>query len=107
MLQYLNCAQLSFQGRKWINIGIDMGKNNWVMTAYDYESGKRSRHTFRGVTHDIDCYRKIGELVEGGKEIHVTYEAGRNGFAPARVLEVMYGVKVSILPVNKLEMIST
>lgn len=107
MLQNLNCAQLAHQGRKWINVGIDMGKNNWLMTAYDYESGKRSRHTFRGATHDLDCYRKIGELVKTGKEVHVTYEAGRNGFAPARVLEVMFGVEVSILPVNKLEMVST
>ena len=107
MLQNLNCAQLAFQGQKWINVGIDMGKNNWVMTAYDYESGKRSRHTFRGATYDIDCYRKIGDLVKTGKDVHVTYEAGRNGFAPARVMEMMYGIKVSILPVNKLEMVST
>ena len=107
MLQNLNCAQLAFQGQNWMNVGIDMGKNNWVMTAYDYASDKRSRHTFRGPTYDIDCYRKIEEFVKLGKEIHVTYEAGRNGFAPARVLKTMFGIEVSILPVNKLEMVST
>lgn len=90
---------------RW-NVGIDMGKNKWVMDVLDTANGRHHRYVFRGESALDDASAKVRELVATGREVDVIYEAGRNGFTPARAMEAA-GAGVVIVPVNKLEVVNT
>jgi len=90
---------------RW-NVGIDMGKNKWVMDTLDTANGKHRRHLFTGPSHLDDTLERLAELVSTGREVDVIYEAGRNGFTPARLMAAV-GARVTIVPVNKLEVVNT
>ena len=93
------------QQDKRLNVGIDMGKNKWVMDILDTATGKHRHHTYTGSSFLLDACTKIREVVDTGREVDVIYEAGRNGFTPARVMERV-GASVTVLPVNKLEVVN-
>jgi len=90
-----------------ISVGIDQGNQLWVMTAIDRDNGKMSRFSFKGKTKEVECYRKVSELVNTGKEVSVCYEAGRSGFTPVRIFENLGCKNNRILPCNKIEIINT
>lgn len=81
-----------------------MGKNKWVMDALDTATGKHRRHVFTGESHLRDALAKVRALVATGRETDVIYEAGRNGFTPARMMQAS-GARVVVVPVNKLEVV--
>jgi hypothetical protein len=37
----------------------------------DRTTGKNSRYSFRGLTKEFDCYHKVTELVNSGKDVSV------------------------------------
>ena len=106
MLLNSNAIVSESQLANHITIGIDQGDSLWMMTAMDRSSGKYSRYPFRGDSKEYDCYSKVRELVNEGKPVSVCYEAGRYGFTPARFFENS-GCNTRILPVNKIEIISS
>ncbi len=87
-----------------LNVGIDMGKNKWAMDILDTSNGKHRHHTFTGSSCLLDACAKVKELVDTDREVELIYEAGRNGFTPARVMGRI-GANVTVLPVNKLEVV--
>lgn len=95
-----------FQGDGRFNVGIDMGHCKWSMDILDTETGTHRRHVFSKPTFLLDGLKKIRELVETGREVDVIYEAGRNGFTPARGI-ALQGARPVIVPVNKLEVLKT
>ncbi len=101
-----NTLSLDLQASKHISLGIDQGDSQWVMTAFDRSSGKKSRHCFKGATKELDCYRKVSDLSKTGKPVSVCYEAGRSGFTPARVFSSL-GCECRVLPYGKLQIISS
>lgn len=91
----------------YITIGIDQGDSLWMVTALDRQNGKYSRYCFRGKNMESDTYDKIREIKNStDRPVSVCYEAGRNGFTPARFFNSI-GCKTRILPVNKIEIISS
>ena len=101
-----NASSMDLQASKHISLGIDQGDRQWVMTAFDGLSGKKSRHCFKGATKELDCYRKVSDLSKAGKPVSVCYEAGRSGFTPARVFSSL-GCECRVLPYGKLQIISS
>jgi transposase len=106
MLSHLSFTLNQDQHVDRLNVGIDMGKNKWVMDALDTANGKHHRHVFTGPSHLGDALGKVAELVSTGREVDVICEAGRNGFTPARMMAAA-GARVTIVPVNKLEVVNT
>lgn len=100
-------SSASSQVSKGTTVGIDQGNQLWVMTAFDREINKKSRFAFRGKNKELECYNKISELVKMGKHVSVCYEAGRSGFTAARVFNTLGCKNVRILPVNKVQILST
>ena len=90
---------------RW-NVGIDMGKNKWVMDVLDTANGKHRRQLFTGPSHLDDALKKVAELVATGRDVDVICEAGRNGFTPTRLMTEA-GARVTVVPVNKLEVVNT
>lgn len=88
-----------------ISVGVDMGGSLWA-TSINYRDGKKpSYYAFRDDeknSKEEKLYGKIRELLMNGYHVCVYYEAGRYGFAPARILEYM-GAEVVVVPVNRLE----
>eukprot|EP00828_Plagiopyla_frontata_P046070 TRINITY_DN806_c0_g1_i2.p1 TRINITY_DN806_c0_g1~~TRINITY_DN806_c0_g1_i2.p1 ORF type:complete len:264 (+),score=15.76 TRINITY_DN806_c0_g1_i2:248-1039(+) len=107
MLMKSTSSSASSQVSKAITVGIDQGNQLWVMTAFDREINKKSRFAFKGKNKEIECYNKISELVKMGKDVSVCYEAGRCGFTAARVFNTLGCKNVRILPVNKVQILST
>jgi len=90
-----------------VTVGVDMGGSLWATAVCSWATGKQSYSGFRdGDTGNKQdkLYRKITELVNAGKKVHVYYEAGRYGFTPARIMQTL-GAQVTILPVNKLQVL--
>jgi len=106
MLANIDVAMVAMHGKRAVNIGIDMGSGLWVATAVEYDTGKKRCHRFTGEGYDQDCYRMVGEYTQRGYDVHVLYEAGRNGFTPARTLSCDCGAEVTVVPVNKLELVT-
>ncbi|NOY74389.1 MAG: transposase [Kiritimatiellaeota bacterium] len=77
-----------------------------MVTVLDRSTGKYSRHSCGGRSKEFDRYKKISELVSTGRPVSVCYEAGRSGFTPARHFNSL-GCDTRILPVNKIEIISS
>lgn len=95
-------AKCQPQGR--LNVGIDMGRGRWVADVLDTASGRHHTYRFTGSECAAQALRLVGELAAGGREVDVVYEAGRNGFTPARQLTEL-GARVTVLPVNKLQVV--
>lgn len=106
MLLNNNTIALESQLVNHITVGIDQGDSLWMMTAMDRSTGKYSRHSFKGENKEHDCYTKMTQLVNLGRPVSVCYEAGRSGFTPARFFNHI-GCNTRILPVNKIEIISS
>jgi len=87
-----------------LNVGLDLGKKRWVMDVLDTVNGSHHRFDFAGSELALKAYQKVDELIRTGREVDVIYEAGRNGFTPARVMGQL-GARVTVLPVNRLELI--
>jgi len=87
-----------------LNVGIDMGKSRWMMDVLDTANGRHHRYSLAGDELLADARRKVRELVDTGREVDVIYEAGRNGFTPARVLRAL-GARVTVVPISKLEVV--
>jgi transposase len=106
MLSHITHTLKKDQAENRMNVGIDMGKTRWEMNALDTATGKQSRHTLTG--HNIleDATDRIKTLLSKGHEVDVIYEAGRNGFTPAREFAKL-GANVTVVPVNKLEVVNT
>ena len=89
MLTHLSFTLNEKQPRGRLNVGIDMGKKRWVANVLDTASGRHHSHSFIG----MDCAAEARNLVKGllrtGREVDVIYEAGRNGFTPARELAAL------------------
>jgi len=88
-----------------VNVGIDMGNRSWSMAAHFYRTGKVKQYTFKGRTCADDCVAAIKAIADAGHAVHVTYEVGRDGFLPARRLREECGAQVTVLPVNRLEVV--
>lgn len=95
------------QVSKRVIIGIDMGGNLWATVIHDCVMRKDRYYGLK----DRDKKRKedrfydlLREYVGQGYAVDVFYEAGRYGFAPARIM-LQLGAKVHILPINKLKVI--
>ena len=88
-----------------INVGVDMGGSVWA-TSINYRDGHKPSYyplkDDKTGSKEEKLYRKVGELIERGFEVMVYYEAGRYGFAPARIMKEI-GAEVTIIPVNRLE----
>jgi transposase len=100
-------SQLSFsigavQPAGRLNVGIDMGQDRWVMDVLDTVDGRHHRFSFTDGELLFKPYEKIRELLGTGRDVDVIYEAGRNGFTPARLMRAL-GAKVTVVPVNRLE----
>lgn len=106
MLLNNNGVSLDVQASNHITIGIDQGNHLWVMTVFDRSIGKQSRYCYQGSGKELNCYKKVSELVNQGRPVSVCYEAGRSGFTPARIFNVI-GCNTRILPYNKLQIISS
>lgn len=106
MLLNNNTVALESQLANYITIGIDQGDYLWMMTAMDRTTGKYSRHAFKGESKESDCYSKVTEFVNSRRPVSVCYEAGRSGFTPGRFFNNL-GCDTRILPVNKIEIISS
>ncbi|MCK5806453.1 MAG: IS110 family transposase, partial [Lentisphaeria bacterium] len=106
MLSNLSFTMDRDQHDSRLNVGIDMGKDKWAVDILDTANGKHKGRMYTGTEHLLDVCSKIRELVDLGRPVDVIYEAGRNGFTPARMLQCI-GASVTILPVNKLEVVKT
>ncbi len=106
MLLNNNTIALESQLSNHITVGIDQGDSLWMMTALDRATGKYSRYAFKGESKESDCYAKMSKMMKSDRPVSVCYEAGRSGFTPARYFESI-GCDVRILPVNKVEIISS
>jgi len=95
------------QASHQVTVGVDMGGTLWATAVRDWASGRQSYFGLRdgdsGNKKD-KLYAKITELVNAGKKVQVYYEAGRYGFTPARIMQGI-GAQVTILPVNKLQVL--
>lgn len=95
------------QEEKLVTVGVDMGGHLWATTLRYWNTGKEKYLPLKdgpnGLKQDQLC-RLICDLISEEYRVHVFYEAGRYGFAPARSLEQL-GAEVTILPVNKLEIL--
>jgi len=86
-------------------IGIDMGSKTWHLCAYDYVSGKKTNKRFKGSTCGLRATTWMKEkFVDAGRQVHAVYEAGRNGFWPARHFREQ-GITPHIIPINRLEIV--
>jgi len=106
MLSHLSFGLDRNQAVDRLNVGIDMGKNKWVMDVLDTANGKHRRHMFTGASCLREATAKVRALVATGREVDVVCEAGRNGFTPARLMREA-GARVTVVPVNKLEVVNT
>lgn len=91
-----------------VTVGVDMGGQLWAVTVRDRQDGRESYHAFRdkdGVRKQERLYALLRHLLASGLKVHVIYEAGRYGFAPARSV-IGLGASVTVLPVSKLEVVS-
>lgn len=107
MLVQSSVAKTVMQGRKAVSVGVDMGSQLWVVTVVEYDSGRERCLRFSGDTYDQECYEVVKKYVDRGYDVHVVYEAGRSGFTPARVFESYCGATVTIIPVNKLKLVTS
>ena len=76
-----------------------MGKRRWVANVLDTATGRHHSHNFTGTDCAASARSLVQRLVKTGREVDVIYEAGRNGFTPARELTEL-GARVTVLPVN-------
>ena len=56
-----------------LNLGVDMGKNRWVMDILDTVDGKHHRFNFTGCDLAQKAYEKVKELLGTGREVDVIY----------------------------------
>ncbi|MCF7889044.1 MAG: hypothetical protein K9L78_02895 [Victivallales bacterium] len=101
-----NSAMLKMQAEKLITVGIDMGSSSWSCGYYNWNTGRYSYKHFKGDDKDNCCYQTVSEYIRSNYKVHVFYEAGRNGFTPARIIKKL-GAAVTILPVGKLVVLSS
>lgn len=106
MLLNSNTVLPESQIENYITVGIDQGESLWMMTVLDRRTRKYSRHSYRGLMKELDCYDQMRKLSNNGRPVSVCYEAGRSGFTPARVFNNM-GCETRVLPVNKVKIISS
>ena len=104
MLTHLSFTVNEKQPRGRLNVGIDMGRKRWVADVLDTATGRHRSHSFIGLDCAADARSLVRGLLKTGREVDVIYEAGRNGFTPARELAAL-GAAVTVLPVNKLEVV--
>jgi transposase len=104
MLTHLSLTLNEKQPHGRLNVGIDMGKRRWVADVLDTATGRHHSHNFTGTDCAASARNLVQRLVKTGREVDVIYEAGRNGFTPARELTAL-GAAVTVLPVNKLEVV--
>jgi len=71
MLANIDVAMVAMQGKRAVNIGIDMGSGLWVATAVEYDTGRKRCHRFTGEDYDLDCYRMVVKYTERGYDAHV------------------------------------
>lgn len=104
MQRKINHVSARNQACKLVTVGIDMGSDLWGVGVNRWETGKYSYHKFEGVTKDEETYRKIAELLREGNRVVVYYEAGRNGFTPARRIRGC-GAEPGVIAVSRLEIL--
>jgi transposase len=95
------------QAENLVTVGVDMGGALWATAIRDWKTGRNSYYGLTdkdGKSKERQLYDKIGELVQAGHRVQVFYEAGRYGYAPARIMQSL-GAEVIILPINKLKVI--
>lgn len=90
-------------GRAWIYVGLDLGERVWVAGILDLRSCEyRSRKFDEG---DVwrDCVSWLVELKNRSAcQMHVLYEAGRQGFELARQLRDL-GIDTDIVAISRFE----
>lgn len=104
MQRKVNHASGRNQVEKLVTVGIDMGSGLWSTGITRWDTGKYSYHKYEGTTKDKELYRKIDELVKEGNKVQVYYEAGRNGFTPAREIKKT-GAMPGVIAVSRLEIL--
>ena len=104
MLSHLSFTLNEKQACNRLNVVIDMGRRKWAVNVLDTATGRHHGHMFTGPQCAQSTYDLIRKLKHSGREVDVIYEAGRNGFTPARELAAL-GAEVTVLPVNKLEVV--
>jgi transposase len=90
-----------------VSVGVDMGGALWATAIHYWKSGKDCYFGFKDkkeINKEECLYQKISELINAGYKVQVYYEAGRYGYAPARIIKNL-GAEVTILPINKLQVI--
>ena len=104
MMSHLSFTVNGSQPNGRLNVGIDMGKTRWAVNVLDTATGQHHAHSFTGTECRQKTLALVQRLVASGREVDVIYEAGRNGFTPARELNQV-GANPVVLPVNKLEVV--
>jgi len=87
--------------------GVDMGGSLWATAIRHSGTGKNSYYGLKdkgGKRKEEQLYDLIRERLQQGRKVDVFYEAGRYGYAPARIM-MSLGATVHILPINKLKVI--
>ncbi len=90
-----------------VTVGVDMGGALWATAIHDWKTGRNSYLGLKdkdGKSKECLLYEKLRGLILEGHQVRVFYEAGRYGYAPARIIQAL-GAEVSILPINKLKVI--
>ena len=90
-----------------VSVGVDMGGALWATAIHYWKSGKDCYFGLKDkkeINKEECLYQKISELINAGYKVQVYYEAGRYGYAPARIIKNL-GAEVTILPINKLQVI--
>lgn len=104
MQRKVNHVSAGNQVGKLVTVGIDMGSDLWGVGINRWDTGKYSYHKCEGVTKDEETYGKIKGLVAEGARVVVHYEAGRNGFTPARRIRAC-GAEPGVIAVSRLEIL--
>lgn len=93
----------SHMGKDWIYVGLDLGERVWVAGALDLRTGGYTSCRFSGDQLWSECLDWLVTLKEPeGCQVHVLYEAGRQGFELARQLHEL-GIGAGIVAVSRLD----
>jgi transposase len=99
-------VNLASKQERCLNIGLDIGESCWVMGVLELPTGNYRSFCFRDGLVEEKCYQKVHKFIQEGYRVHILFEAGWCGFTPARRFHEM-GASVSIVPVNKLEVVQS
>ncbi len=88
--------------------GVDMGGKLWATAIRNKETGKISYFALTdkdGKSKEERLYELVQSHIVQGYRVVVNYEAGRYGYAPARIMMALKA-EVNIIPIGKLRIVT-